>query len=62
MNIKRQMTEKDVLKLFGIPSFRHMTKEMVTSFYLASIAFGFVVAALVSTLGNRSHVALPRPN
>ena len=50
MNIKRQMTEKDVLKLFGIPSFRHMTKEMVTSFYLASIAFGFVVAALVSTL------------
>lgn len=35
MKIKRQISEKDLLEMFGIPSFRHMTKDKLASFVSA---------------------------
>lgn len=35
MKLKRQISEKDLLEMFGIPSFRHMTKDKLASFVSA---------------------------
>lgn len=35
MKLKRQINEKDLLKMLGIPSFRHMSKDKLVSFVSA---------------------------